>query len=139
VVELQCSIVIAQENFFIVFTVFMQYLCLELLADVKALKPATFSAAPSVWNALFQLYQQKTASLETSTHSRAILAELYSNGISGPRLSAALEALKQDENIINTEFRDMLGGRLRTVVTGGALTSKAVAQFLKSCFGCKVG
>lgn len=89
----------------------------ELLDDVKLLSPTVFAATPSVWNTLFAQYQQAIQKF------RASLTSSSEQDITKLALASIAPAL---------------GSRLKSISTGGAVTSQEVLEFMRDCFNCEV-
>ncbi|KAG2392176.1 hypothetical protein C9374_012428 [Naegleria lovaniensis] len=85
----------------------------RVFEDYQSVQPVTDSNTPRFYNILYSEYQRL----------RNQLGE-------GP--------ISQEQESIYQQIRNMLGGRIKSLVTGGASTSPQVIQFLKDCFKCPV-
>jgi fatty acid CoA ligase FadD9 len=89
----------------------------ELLDDVKLLSPTVFAATPSVWNTLFAQYQQSIETFRTK-HANSSAADI--------------------RDLALASMSSALGSRVRSISTGGAVTSQEVLEFMRACFKCEV-
>ncbi|EFA79172.1 hypothetical protein PPL_07998 [Heterostelium album PN500] len=82
--------------------------------DVACLRPTIMWAPPSIWNEFYTKYQQSMNSLRT----------LY------PQFKTS-----EIEQIMFPEFRKLLGDRIDSLTTGGALISEEVISMMRRCWG----
>lgn len=99
----------------------------DLLDDICVLQPTTLSSVPSLWNSLYAIYQSKI-------NAAKLRFQLNEKNKSFEE-SFEWHSIKVS---IVVEMQQMLGGRIREVVTGGAPTSLEVLDFLKTCFNVNV-
>eukprot|EP01094_Clydonella_sp_ATCC50884_P021250 TRINITY_DN4640_c0_g1_i5.p1 TRINITY_DN4640_c0_g1~~TRINITY_DN4640_c0_g1_i5.p1 ORF type:complete len:1127 (-),score=174.11 TRINITY_DN4640_c0_g1_i5:165-3545(-) len=85
-----------------------------MFEDAKILRPTVMDGAPRVWNTLYNMFQ----------------ADLLQKGA----VNSAYTDAKIKSQLFK-EYRNMLGGRVISIVTGGAPTSTYVFQWLRECFG----
>uniref|UniRef100_A0A0G4H663 AMP-dependent synthetase/ligase domain-containing protein n=1 Tax=Chromera velia CCMP2878 TaxID=1169474 RepID=A0A0G4H663_9ALVE len=83
----------------------------DLIEDVGMLRPAMIVAPPRVWNCLYEKFQR--------------------------RLREG-EGREKEIERLNEDFRNMMGGRLQVVCTGGAPTAQRVMEWLEGTFSCGV-
>eukprot|EP01130_Rhizamoeba_saxonica_P006024 TRINITY_DN2387_c0_g1_i2.p1 TRINITY_DN2387_c0_g1~~TRINITY_DN2387_c0_g1_i2.p1 ORF type:complete len:274 (+),score=49.86 TRINITY_DN2387_c0_g1_i2:839-1660(+) len=90
----------------------------RIFEDIRHIAPAYLNAPPTIWNKLHSTYQELLADKLQVLDTNTITAEEYNE-------------LKET---IYAKIRELLGGRVNVVMTGGALTSKEVYMFLRKCF-----
>ncbi|EFC43692.1 predicted protein, partial [Naegleria gruberi] len=81
----------------------------KILEDFQLIQPVTLSTTPRFYNTLLAEYQSR----------------LKRNASSSEPVS---------EFLILNNFKNILGGRITSIVTGGAATSPEVIKFLRDCF-----
>lgn len=107
---------------------------MKLLEDMAVLKPTIFCSVPRLYNRIYA----------------GVLNGVKSSGVLRERLfDAAYKAKKQSiitgkkpspmwENLVFGKIKEMLGGRVRYMVSGASPLSPEVMDFLRVCFGCIV-
>ncbi|EFC37790.1 predicted protein [Naegleria gruberi] len=85
----------------------------KVFDDYQSIQPVTESNTPRFYNILYAEYQRLKV-------------------LEGDSLTP------EKEEEIMQKVRNMLGGRIKSLVTGGASTSPQVVEFLKECFKCNV-
>lgn len=107
---------------------------MKLLEDMAVLKPTIFCSVPRLYNRIYA----------------GVLNGVRSSGVLRERLfDAAYKAKKQSiytgkksssmwENLVFSKIKEMLGGRVRYMVSGASPLSPEVMDFLRVCFGCIV-
>jgi fatty acid CoA ligase FadD9 len=80
--------------------------------DFKIIKPTILSDTPRLFNIIYSEYQ-KTLQIKKIENKNFN---------------------ESDEKELLNEFSGILGGRIKTITTGGAPTSKEVLKFLLKCF-----
>ena len=90
----------------------------ELLHTFELVRPTVFSSTPRLWNVL---YAQ------------------YCDALTAAREGVTDEIERREiETVELQKFRQLLGGRLSSIGTGGAKTSATVLRWMNDCFGCNV-
>mmetsp|Transcript_8547 Transcript_8547/g.14411 ORF Transcript_8547/g.14411 Transcript_8547/m.14411 type:complete len:371 (-) Transcript_8547:647-1759(-) len=108
---------------------------LKLLDDLKVLRPTLFPSVPRLFN---RIYDKITAGVKEKS---GIQKALFNRAVSGK-----LRHLKNGAHythsvwdpIIFNKIKDLIGGRVRIMVTGSAPISADVINFLKICFGAPI-
>jgi long-chain acyl-CoA synthetase len=103
--------------------------------DLKNSKPTLFPCVPRVLNKFYGLIQAKikeTTGFKRKLLEKAIKAKLYNLEKNG-KLTHFLY-----DNLIFNKMKDIMGGKLRLIVCGGAPISQEVLDFLKICFCCPI-
>lgn len=117
-----------------------------MFEDIKLLRPTTLAGVPRFWNVIYSEYKK---ALNLALAKRVLEEEVKRVEASKGEKSAGAEGgtaqpstgfgfVEEVEKEVKKEFKNLLGGRLHAVTTGGAPTSEAVKQFLTQCFECPV-
>lgn len=137
----------------------------RVFEDLGEIRPHQLNATPAFWNKLYAEFmadlKQRTRHLSSKSESAenepssSALSEASSSDPSpsssqskggdktqstAPRMTKR-EKMKEIEKIkeeLMQEFREMVGGRVETIVTGGAPTSPEVMSFLWDCFSGRI-
>ena len=104
---------------------------LKLMDDLQELKPTLFPSVPRLFNRIYDGIKKRVA--DSSAPKRklfdmAVNAKLYHLNNSG-----SLTHKVYDKLVFN-KIKQMIGGRVRMMVTGSAPISPDVLNFLKVCF-----
>lgn len=101
--------------------------------DIKTLRPTVFVAVPTVLEKIKKEVERKVS--QASFISRAIFRGAYSWKQSS-RISGSSTPIL--DRFVFSQFKEIVGGRLRLMVSGGAYLSPDVQKFMENCFGVKV-
>ncbi len=93
----------------------------DIFSTLQVVKPTTFSSTPRLWIELHQQFLDLCSSTQASNQS---------NGMPTTVDSVRKQCL--------ASLRGVLGGRTKSIGTGGASTSPEVLQFMRDCFECSV-
>ena len=114
---------------------FFQGDVLKLKEDLAVLRPTIMVSVPRLYNRFFDLMKQKINELTgwkrtiTEWGVEKKLANLEAHGTTTHFLYDAL---------VFNKFKAILGGRVRTMITGSAPIAKEVLSFLKIAFCCPI-
>lgn len=103
----------------------------KLLDDVQVLKPTCFPSVPRLFNRIYDKIQAKVksgSSLEQSVFNRAVASKLYYLENKSDYLHSLWD------RVCFNKIRDLMGGRVRLMVTGSAPIAAEVLNYLKVCF-----
>ena len=103
----------------------------ELKLDLAVLKPTVFASVPRLWNKMADGIRKKIGALS------GIKRKLADKAMSGK-----LDKCKKTGNyknclwdkIVFKKMRQVIGGRVRVLISGSAPLSKDTISFLKCCF-----
>jgi len=104
---------------------------LQLLDDLKALRPTYFPSVPRLFN---RIHDKIQAGLKEKT---AVQQMLFNRAVSGKLRHLASGAHYTHslwDPLVFNKIRALLGGRVKGMVTGSAPISADVLNFLKICF-----
>jgi long-chain acyl-CoA synthetase len=107
----------------------------KIKEDLAELKPTIFASVPRLLNRFYDLMQdgiKKQTGIKKSLLDKGIKSKLGSLHKSGSVSSGFYDAL------VFKKFKQVLGGRVKIIVTGSAPISGEVLSFLKIAFSCKV-
>lgn len=93
----------------------------DIFTTLQTAKPTTFSSTPRLWNELHQQFLDSLASAQATDQTNATCTPI--------------EILRKQ---CLASLRGILGGRTKSIGTGGAATSAEVLQFMRECFECSV-
>ena len=99
--------------------------------DLPALKPTLFPSVPRLYNRIYGKIKDKLAlatGIKKTLVDKAVAAKL-----AGLKNSGKVTHCLWDKLVFN-KVKAMLGGRVRTMITGSAPISSDVLDFLKICF-----
>ena len=108
---------------------------LKLVEDCAALKPVVFPSVPRLYN---KIYGALNARFNALTGCKAWLLR---RGLNAKQANLeATGAVRHGcyDAILFGKAANMLGGRVRQMVTGSAPIDKQVIDFLKICFSCPI-
>ena len=108
---------------------------LKLTQDLAVLRPTVMVSVPRLFNRFYDLMQAKIKELT------GIKRQLTDWGIKKKLAEIHLSAKTEDafyDAIVFNKFKDILGGRVKTMITGSAPISKDVLNFLKIAFCCQI-
>lgn len=106
---------------------------LKLTQDLAVLRPTVMVSVPRLYNRFYDLMQAKIKELtgfKKTLTEWGIQKKLTQLGATGKTTDTFYDAL------VFNKFRDILGGRVRTMITGSAPIAKEVLNFLKVAFCC---
>ncbi|KAG2391938.1 hypothetical protein C9374_013423 [Naegleria lovaniensis] len=95
----------------------------HIFEDIQLCRPTVIASTPRIYNVLYDEFK-KCVELETS--------KLYLTR------DDSVKSETQVREQIKADFRKMLGGRIQTIIIGGASSSREVREFLSECFKCFV-
>ena len=104
----------------------------ELLDDVRLLRPTYFFSPPAFWSSLHQMYQQRLLALPSNLVRATSSIQLQLNACVCWKDAAARDA---SVVALDLEFSQMLGGRIKSLATGGAQTPDQVLAWIRRVFG----
>ena len=108
---------------------------LKITQDLAMLKPTVMVSVPRLYNRFYDLMQAKIREL---TGMKKMLTEWgIQKKLAVLNASAKTTDTFYDALVFN-KFREILGGRVRTLITGSAPISKEVLNFLKVAFCCQI-
>lgn len=107
----------------------------KLTNDIQVLKPTFFPSVPRLYN---RIYSQIQAKMKEAKGMKGYLVQ--------KAVSDKLYYLRNDQGLVHSIFdslvfqkmKDMLGGKVRIMITGSAPISGDVLDFLKICFCCPI-
>jgi long-chain acyl-CoA synthetase len=106
-----------------------------LFEDIGEIRPTIFCSVPRLYNRIYSAILAKTLHSGSS-----ITAALFSRG-----LAAKLEGLKSGslthaiwDRVLFNKIKNVLGGRVRMMMSGSAPISADVIAALRCCFSCEV-
>lgn len=108
---------------------------LKLTQDMQILKPTIFTSVPRLFNKIYGAIQTKFKGLfglKDMLMGYAVNSKLqqYKSG-------GGLDSPFLDKMIFN-KVKDILGGKVRIMITGSAPIAADVLEFLKVCFCCDI-
>jgi len=108
---------------------------LKLLDDLKALRPTIFPSVPRLFNRIFDRIQDnvsKKSAVKQWMFNRALNSKLsYLE-------SQAAYTHKMWDSLVFGQIQELVGGRVRLMMTGSAPISENVLNFLKVAFACPI-
>ena len=114
---------------------FFQGDVLRLREDLAALRPTFMASVPRLFNRFYDGMQSKIK--ELTGLKRALINRAISVKLAALEKNAETTDAIYDR-LVFKPFRDMLGGRVRAMLTGSAPLSKDVINFLKIAFCCPI-
>jgi long-chain acyl-CoA synthetase len=104
---------------------------MKLKEDLAVLKPTVFASVPRLYNRFYDLMQQKIN--EVTGIKRKLINRAVAVKLSNLEKTADVTHMLYDSLVFN-KFKEILGGRVRVMVSGSAPISKEVLSFLKIAF-----
>jgi len=104
---------------------------LKLLDDLKELKPTLFPSVPRLFNRIYDKITQglkEKSAIQQALFNRAVRRKLHYLETGGYYTHSIWDP------IIFNKIRELIGGRVRIMVTGSAPIAADVINFLKVCF-----
>uniref|UniRef100_A0A0K0F1D3 long-chain-fatty-acid--CoA ligase n=1 Tax=Strongyloides venezuelensis TaxID=75913 RepID=A0A0K0F1D3_STRVS len=101
--------------------------------DTAVLKPTIMAAVPAVMDRIYKSVLDKVSN--SGIISREIFNICYKRRLK--RLEKGYKSLLIDR-LVFKKIRNILGGHVRLIVSGGAPLSSASQRFMNVCFGCPV-
>lgn len=107
-----------------------------LFEDIATIKPTLFNSVPRLFNRIHAAILQKTlysgSAITAALFRRALEAKSQSLKATGSLTHAFWD------RIIFNKIKNVLGGRVRMMISGSAPISADVLTFLRCCFSCEV-
>ena len=108
---------------------------LKIKDDIALVRPTTFMSVPRLYN---KFYNGIKAKFNLATGWKKTLIDNGVNKkIENLRLNSSYEDFIYDKLVFN-KVKEMVGGRVRFMVTGSAPIDRDVIDFLKICFCCPI-
>ena len=85
----------------------------RLMEELALVRPTTFSAAPSIWNKIYNEFQTTLAVIKVQSSS---------------------EFVPYAEQQLLNQFSRLIPNRCRSITIGGAMVSPTVLNFMRQCF-----
>mmetsp|Transcript_25929 Transcript_25929/g.25487 ORF Transcript_25929/g.25487 Transcript_25929/m.25487 type:complete len:372 (+) Transcript_25929:398-1513(+) len=108
---------------------------LKIREDLAELKPTVFVSVPRLFNRFHDLIQQQFASatgVKKMLVSRGLSAKMYGYETTGTLVNSVWDKL------VFSKVKNVLGGRVRLMLTGSAPISGDVLKFLRLVFSCPI-
>ena len=108
---------------------------INLFEDTQILKPTIFLGVPKVYIILFDVLREKFYNLnymQKNMVDRALSTKLNNYSNSGQLCSMIWDKL------IFGNMKDILGGKVRIMLTGSAPIDSSILDFLRICFSCPI-
>eukprot|EP01126_Amoeba_proteus_P020316 TRINITY_DN206_c0_g1_i2.p1 TRINITY_DN206_c0_g1~~TRINITY_DN206_c0_g1_i2.p1 ORF type:complete len:422 (-),score=90.10 TRINITY_DN206_c0_g1_i2:36-1301(-) len=105
-----------------------------LLEDIQALRPTILIGAPRVFNTFYDKINVQVNS--GSFVKKTLFNYAYSSKLASIRSTGDTTSVWN--SIVFGKLADLLGGRVRLIISGSAPLSPAVQEFLRICFNCPV-
>lgn len=127
----------------------------RLFEDLADVRPHQLNATPTFWNKIYTEFESelkdrtrhlsqkafRTADASSASSSSAPSSESISDALlPTKRLTKKEKAIEKHKirEVLLKEYRELVGGRVERIVTGGAPTSKEVLDFMWDCFSGRV-
>lgn len=104
---------------------------LKLMDDLQALKPTFFPSVPRLFNRIYDVINQKIR--DSPGYKQMLVTRAVNSKIHYLERGATYHHYTYDSIVMNT-MKNMIGGKVRIMVTGSAPISGDVLKFLKVCF-----
>ncbi|XP_027164833.1 long chain acyl-CoA synthetase 6, peroxisomal-like [Coffea eugenioides] len=107
---------------------------LKLLEDMAVLKPTIFCSVPRLYNKIY-------AGIMNAVKSSGVLRQRLFYAAYNAKKQAIFSGKKSPpmwDRLVFNRIKAMLGGRVRSMVSGASPLSPDVMDFLRVCFGCQV-
>lgn len=107
---------------------------MKLLEDMAVLKPTIFCSVPRLYNRIY-------AGVLNGVKSSSVLRERLFDAAYKAKKQSIITGKKPSpmwENLVFGKIKEILGGRVRYMVSGASPLSPEVMDFLRVCFGCIV-
>ncbi|CDO99032.1 unnamed protein product [Coffea canephora] len=107
---------------------------LKLLEDMAVLKPTIFCSVPRLYNKIY-------AGIMNAVKSSGVLRQRLFYAAYNAKKQAKFSGKKSSpmwDRLVFNRIKAMLGGRVRSMVSGASPLSPDVMDFLRVCFGCQV-
>ncbi|KAH6821639.1 long-chain acyl-CoA synthetase 7 [Perilla frutescens var. hirtella] len=107
---------------------------MKLLEDIAVLKPTIFCSVPRLYNRIY-------AGVINAVKSSGVLRERLFDAAYKDKKQSIFTGKKPRpmwESLVFVKIKEMLGGRVRILVSGASPLSSEVMDFLRVCFGCIV-
>ena len=114
---------------------FFQGDVLKIKEDLAVLKPTIMVSVPRLYNRFYDVMQQKIN--ELTGYKRTLTQWGIEKKLENLTTKAQTTHTVYDRLIFN-KFKEVLGGRVRIMITGSAPISKEVLEFLKIAFCCQI-
>eukprot|EP00004_Rigifila_ramosa_P001964 TRINITY_DN1198_c0_g1_i1.p2 TRINITY_DN1198_c0_g1~~TRINITY_DN1198_c0_g1_i1.p2 ORF type:complete len:700 (-),score=161.39 TRINITY_DN1198_c0_g1_i1:20-2119(-) len=106
-----------------------------LMNDIATIRPTIFASVPRILN---RVYDKITGAVEASGGIKKKLFDVgYAAKISLLRRGCITRDTLWDR-VVFAKVRDVLGGRVESIITGSAPIAPHVLDFYRAVFGCKV-
>lgn len=110
-------------------------LVLRLVEDMQVLKPTLFPSVPRLFNRIYSKIMAATLNaggLRSFLFQRAVAAKL-DNLVNKKQLTHSLW-----DRLLFSKVSNVLGGKVRMMITASAPIASDVLQFLRVCFSCDI-
>jgi long-chain acyl-CoA synthetase len=114
---------------------FFQGDVMKIKEDLAVLKPTIMVSVPRLYNRFYDVMQQKIN--ELTGYKRTLTNWGIAKKMENLTTKAQTTHSVYDRLIFN-KFKEVLGGRVRIMITGSAPISKEVLEFLKIAFCCQI-
>ncbi|XP_048361305.1 long-chain-fatty-acid--CoA ligase 5 [Sphaerodactylus townsendi] len=104
-----------------------------LTDDMKALKPTIFPVVPRLLNRIYDKIQSGA-----QTKFKRLLLNIAVARKHAEVKQGILRNTSIWDKLVFKKIQDIMGGKVRVVVTGAAPISPSVLRFLRSAFGCQI-
>jgi long-chain acyl-CoA synthetase len=101
--------------------------------DIKTLRPTVFVGVPTVLEKIKKEVERKVAA--SGAFTRGLFKWAFNRKVAARAQGQSTPIL---DKIIFNKFKQLVGGRCRLMVSGGAYLSPAVQTFMETCFSTKV-
>ncbi|KAH0623748.1 hypothetical protein JD844_006845 [Phrynosoma platyrhinos] len=104
-----------------------------LTDDMKALKPTIFPVVPRLLNRIYDKIQSGAQTSFKKLLLKIAVARKYAEVKQGILRNTSIW-----DKLVFKKVQDIMGGKVRIVVTGAAPISPSVLTFLRAAFGCQI-
>ena len=114
---------------------FYQGNILKLTEDLAELKPTAMCSVPRLFNRFFSIIKGKID--ETTGYKKALLNKAIKTKMANLKSASKFKHVIYDP-IVFKKMRNVLGGRMKLLVSGAAPIEGEVLDLLKICFSCPI-
>lgn len=100
------------------------------LDDIQALKPSIFPSVPRLYNYIYKMIMDRI-------NNNIITKNIFKFGYNIGKFDYSISNVILEKTLFKS-IRDVLGGKIRIMLSGSATIAPSVLEFMKVCFNCNV-